>query len=546
MTLADARELVREHFPVDDDANWEASDLIEAAVTLSLGAPSEFGEIEREVKRSLGGRTAQLWISRITRMRTARIKEQGRDERAAARKAERAALERAGIPSFEVGDAAEIGRVLFNRLQRESDADVVYDHDALHVYRSESGLYEPMNDLVLEDRVNGWSGAMVGDDDKTLAVSASVAKGAVRAAAARATVEHGERFFSTAPDGVAFSDAFVVWDDAAGKLVALQRSALNRQTWGLPYAYDPDARCDRWREFLGEIWQGDEDAEWKAAALQEFVGMCLMGLGGKVAKALVLLGDGANGKSVALHVIKTLFGDAWDNVPPQLFDDGPSTISFAWTRVNLVTEMPEREILESHAVKAIIGGDPVKRRDLYKSAVLFTPKPGHIFATNGLPYAPDGSDGFWRRWMVLKFSRRWDVDGTRPDLPPADPGLGARLVTELPGIACWALQGAARYHRQGRYTTPASSATNVDAWRMDSDRVGQWLVERCVKQDDAGEGVWSPSKTLYDDYRRWCGEGGFGASNVTNWGKRLKKYVKSKRSNGTHYACRIKTMYDEH
>jgi len=118
--------------------------------------------------------------------------------------------------------------------------------------------------------------------------------------------------------------------------------------------------------------------------------------------------------------------------------------------LNAVGELPEREIIASEAFKAIVTGDPIVGRIIRESPMTFRPKAGHYFAANRLPGTSDQTEGFWRRFVVLTFNRNLKDDPTR------DPEIVSKLLTELPEIVSWLLEGAARLIRAKAYTIPSS------------------------------------------------------------------------------------------
>src|SRR5262249_22658916 len=84
----------------------------------------------------------------------------------------------------------------------------------------------------------------------------------------------------------------------------------------LPYPYVSDADCPRWHAFLDHNLEGHED---RIALLQEWFGYCLT-VDTTQQKFLMLVGEGANGKSVICAVQEGMLGsDNCSNVPLELF-----------------------------------------------------------------------------------------------------------------------------------------------------------------------------------------------------------------------------------
>ena len=71
------------------------------------------------------------------------------------------------------------------------------------------------------------------------------------------------------------------------------------------YPYEPNAHSERWVKFISDV--SDDDLK-RGALLQEIAGYILFN-DCSLQQCFFLLGDGANGKSVFLDVITSVFGE---------------------------------------------------------------------------------------------------------------------------------------------------------------------------------------------------------------------------------------------
>jgi len=168
----------------------------------------------------------------------------------------------------------------------------------------------------------------------------------------------------------------------------------------LPYEYDPEARCPRWIKFLKEVLPGSRERR----LLQEFIGYCLT-FDTSFHKALILVGEGANGKSVITEVATQLLGRGnVSHVGLERFDDrfamGPTIGRLA----NIVSEIPTVKGVAEDVLKAVISGDRIRVEFKYHDPTDARPTARLIFATNELPDFWDKTEGLWRRLMVIPFS----------------------------------------------------------------------------------------------------------------------------------------------
>lgn len=228
-------------------------------------------------------------------------------------------------------------------------------------------------------------------------------------------------------------------------------------TEALSYAYDPDATCPLWEAFLSEVLPDSS----VRAVLQEFFGLCYLDRGRlSVEKFLLLIGSGANGKSVIFEVMKAVFGG--DNVSTfdsqQLIDE--KMVPYVkGRRLNFAPDMRRSSSFDS-ALKALSSGQDVTGRRIYGEAEKVQCPP-LCFAMNEMPFFKDTTDAFFRRLIPIRFE---------VTIPPQrqDRSLVHRIVaSDLPGIFNWAIAGRNRLLASGGEFTPCPA---VDGYLRDLRR----------------------------------------------------------------------------
>ena len=360
---------------------------------------------------------------------------------------------------------------------------------------------------------------------RDLRVNANMVRGVRDLAAGRAC---RRRFFEQAPAGFAFTNGFVRVD-ATG--IHLQpHSPDNRARAGYPFAFDANARAPRFERFLEEVFAGDHDACAKGALIQEFTGACLTGTATRQAKAIVAVGEGRNGKSTTQEIIAAVFPDGVrESVPPQDWEREYYRERLRGKLLNTVAELPKADILRSEAFKAIIAGDTITARAIRRSPIQFKPVAGHILAANTLPAVDDCSKAFWARILIVTFNNEFSEQKGN-----VDRDLARTIIRdEMPGLATWALEGAARLLAQGSgasYTVPASHHAALVEWRLRADQVAEFLAEKT-------EPTTEPSKrtsglALYAAFKTWAEVNGHKGMASNKFGERVKalgvRHVKPK------------------
>src|SRR5690606_19592422 len=113
----------------------------------------------------------------------------------------------------------------------------------------------------------------------------------------------------------------------------------NYRTTQIPHNYEPDAVCPRFDQFLDEIFRGDSDAIIKKRIIWEIIGYSLTNTA-KYEKFILLVGKGANGKSVLLEIIMALVGhENTAAVQPAEFSNKFQRGYLHRKLVNIVTEL---------------------------------------------------------------------------------------------------------------------------------------------------------------------------------------------------------------
>lgn len=286
------------------------------------------------------------------------------------------------------------------------------------------------------------------------------------------------------------------------------------RTTQIPVAYDPQAACPRFNLFLSEIFRDDADGRDKALALVEMIGYTLVSHA-RFERFALLIGPGANGKSVVMEVVRALVGpDNAAAVQPSQFGNKFQRAHLHLKLANLVTEIAEGGEIADAELKAITSGELTTAEHKNKDPFDFCPFCTCWFGANHMPHTRDFSDALFRRALVIPFNRifKAGVD--------ADPHLKTKLNEELPGIMNLALQAFGEVLKRGAFTEPKSCLDAKNEWRIEADQAAQFFGERCVIDPAAV----IESKTLYDGYTVWANDAGISRKlNRKNFTNRIER-----------------------
>jgi len=327
------------------------------------------------------------------------------------------------------------------------------------------------------------------------------------------------------------------WLLGVGNGVVDLRTAVLRQgipedhiTMYVPIEFNLETRADRWLSFLHEIFLADKEL---ISFIQRAVGYSLTG---STSEQVLFLsyGNGSNGKSVFLTVLRWLAGGYALNIPFTALElQQRATISndiatLAGRRLVSSSETNESTRLNEARIKALTGGDPITARFLYHEAFTFVPLAKFWLSVNHLPQVRDDSHGFWRRVRVIPFQRCFsDAE--------ADRDLADKLHGELPGILAWAVRGALLWQSSG-LRPPASVSNATEAYREDSDEISKFIGDCCVVADSAR----TLPGNLFSAYQHWTERMGVPAGQrltANAFGRRMRERFQAGKSNGER-VCR--------
>lgn len=277
-----------------------------------------------------------------------------------------------------------------------------------------------------------------------------------------------------------------------GKWVLMpHRSELYRTTQ-IPVAYDAAAEAPLFLSFLDQVFRDDEDKDDKVQAVLELMGYTLMSHA-RHEMFVLLIGNGANGKSVLLAVLEALCGaENTCGVQPSNFDRGFQRAHMHMKLANIVTEINQGEVMADAELKGIVSGEASTVEHKFKNPFTMRPFATCWFGTNHMPHTRDHSNAIFRRAMILTFNRTFAKE-------EQDPQLKDKLIAELPGILNLCLAAYAQALQRG-FTRPASSEAAKNEWRLETDQVAQFVDDACTREADSRE----KSSDVFKQYKDWA------------------------------------------
>jgi putative DNA primase/helicase len=283
----------------------------------------------------------------------------------------------------------------------------------------------------------------------------------------------------------------------------------------LPVRYDPNADCPKFKTFLGEVIPSPENIK----VLQEFVGYCLT-RNCKFEKAMMLVGEGANGKSTFLYVLMgTLGKQNVSSIPLQVISNNRFALAELYGKMaNVYPDLPAVALKDTGLFKSLVTGEMISGEKKFKGRFDFVPYSKLLFSCNKMPQTPDDTDAFFRRWLITAFPIQF-----LPDNPKTDPNLKDKLTTpeELSGILNWALQGLERLLKQGKFSTGETVEQTRDRYTLLSTPVQAFAERRLV----VAHGKVETKETVYNAFIQFCGEHNLPTISKNAFSMQLPQYI---------------------
>ncbi|MGO9570398.1 MAG: phage/plasmid primase, P4 family [Desulfomonilaceae bacterium] len=259
--------------------------------------------------------------------------------------------------------------------------------------------------------------------------------------------------------------------------------------------FDPSAEWPLWKMFLDVVLPEQE----KQFLLSEIFGYCLTT---SIAyhKAFFLLGEGANGKSVALEVLEALAGV--ENCSALMLSDLRERFRLAeldGKLVNIVSEVEAKSLVDDAKFKSIVAGDPQVAERKNEHPFKFRPFAKWIVGCNSLPATRDRSYGYERRIVILPFEHIVPKEKRNPNLAKE------LISSELSGILNWAIGGYMRLQENKGFIVPEASKAALDEYKEQIDPILVFMDGHLLRADTGGTLL----KIINKTYRMWAEENGY-------------------------------------
>ena len=295
-----------------------------------------------------------------------------------------------------------------------------------------------------------------------------------------------------------------------GELRPSERSEYLTKQLGT--TYNRNADCPRWKQFLSEVFDNDQEL---IRYVQTAIGYSLTG-DTREQVLFLLLGNGRNGKSTFLETIALLMGEYADTTSFATFDAGTKNeqsndlAKLSGARFVTIIEADEDRRLNEAKVKSVTGQDTITCRFLHREFFSYKPQFKIWLAMNHAPIIRGADEGIWRRIKRVPFKQNFK--------DREDKLLNVKLHSELPGILNWALDGLRRWQEEG-LIEPKAVTDATREYRAESDVIAEWIEDFC-EIDSKYEMI---VEVGYMVYRQWAEARNDKPMSNSAWSRRIQE-----------------------
>ena len=299
-------------------------------------------------------------------------------------------------------------------------------------------------------------------------------------------------FFKEDPDVITFKNGQYCLSTRTyekldpSKMLAIK--SFNR----IPVDFDPNAKCPNIEKFLEEI-----APEYKTLLI-EWAGYCLY-KSYPIQKALIMIGEGANGKSTYFNVLKAFVGH--ENTASRGFQDLEydkfAKAELFGRLLNVQADISQTALKKTQEFKGLTGSDYLTAERKYGQPFQFMNYAKLAYSANNPPKFEEDIDANWRRLIPITLIRRFEGQNAIPQ-----DVLLAKLTTttDLSGLLNLALEALHQILEKNEFSYNPTINEVRQYYKARSDPLPVF-IEDCVEQDTDS---YEPKAETYATFNAYC------------------------------------------
>lgn len=294
--------------------------------------------------------------------------------------------------------------------------------------------------------------------------------------------------------------------------------------------FDPNATAQAFVDWIKFIFYEDQD---KINTTLDYCAYAMCGTNISAEKLILFTGSGANGKSVLIKIMKMLLGDYCAFTKAHTFSTYGKHILIG-SRAVVFEELPaaaEKAFWEE--MKDLSSGGIARIEQKYLRDIEVASRSKFFFTSNELPYGSESNNGFFRRFLIIKFERQFSDEEKINNFED-------KFVNELPGILNLLIERLKPLKADNfKIVGKGSVAQEIEEYKLEKDLIAQYIADQLTKEDDPtkypkyainsldGHGKKIELiKLFHESYLKWCDYRRTKAMSNTMFTKRIKGHLK--------------------
>ncbi|RHW37307.1 DNA primase [Neobacillus notoginsengisoli] len=308
------------------------------------------------------------------------------------------------------------------------------------------------------------------------------------------------------------------------KYVPVKNGVFNLETWDLedfspdiitrnkiPVAYIPKAYSEVTDKTFDRLAVNDKNIR---AILEEILGYILFRRN-EFAATFILTGEGSNGKSSYLKIIRKLAGrENAASLDLKELDQRFKTAELFGKLVNIGDDISKGYIKESSVFKKLSTGETINVERKGKDPFDFTNYAKLIFSANEMPRINDYTDGLGRRLQIVPFRAKFSADD-----PDYDPFITDKLLSEqsLQYVLVLAFKALKRLLKNKKFTKSKAVEKELEKYHEENNPILSFVNNEDIELERSVVG------DIYIQYKLYCSNNGYQPVSNISFSKQIRQ-----------------------
>lgn len=283
----------------------------------------------------------------------------------------------------------------------------------------------------------------------------------------------------------------------------------NKVLWN----YREDAYCEITDKTLTKLACGDVGIR---MLLEEVIGYCFY-TRNELGKAFMLTGDGSNGKSTYLTMVKTIIGlDNIASLDLKELGERFKNSQLVGKLVNIGDDIGEDFIIDTSVFKKLVTGERMTVEQKGKDPFQFNNYSKLLFSANKIPRMKDSTGAVKRRLVIIPFDAKFSPDDEDYNPYIIDKLLSTESIEYLIKLG---IEGLKRILKNKKFTEPEKVKEQMREYELSNNPILGFFQE----MTDLDAFINNPTKNLYLRYSEYCAENDLNPLGNTEFSRQVCK-----------------------